>query len=65
VDAASKKGILVVNSPEASSVAVAELVFGALLSLNRKIVHAHHSMKSGNGRETGSKEVKSMGKPLE
>lgn len=47
VDAASKKGILVVNSPEASSIAVAELVFGALLALNRKIVHAHHSMRSG------------------
>jgi D-3-phosphoglycerate dehydrogenase len=47
VDAASKKGILVVNSPEASSIAVAELVFGALLALNRKIVHAHTSMKSG------------------
>lgn len=47
VEAASKRGILVVNSPEASSVAVAELVFGALLALNRKIVHAHHSMRSG------------------
>ncbi len=47
VDAASKKGILVVNSPEASTIAVAELVFGSLLALNRKIVHAHHSMKSG------------------
>jgi len=47
VDAASKKDILVVNSPEASTIAVAELVFGSLLSLNRKIVHAHHSMRGG------------------
>jgi D-3-phosphoglycerate dehydrogenase len=47
VTAASKRDILVVNSPEASTIAVAELVFGSLLSLNRKIVHAHHSMRGG------------------
>ena len=47
VEAAKKRGIEVVNSPEASTIAVAELVFGSLLALNRKIVHAHHSMREG------------------
>lgn len=47
VEAARKKGIEVVNSPEASTVAVAELVLGSMLALNRKIVHAHHSMREG------------------
>lgn len=47
VEAAKKRGIEVVNSPEASTIAVAELVFGSMLALNRKIVHAHHSMREG------------------
>ncbi|MBN2251350.1 MAG: NAD(P)-binding domain-containing protein [Candidatus Altiarchaeota archaeon] len=47
VEAAKEKGIKVVNSPEASTVAVTELVFGSLIALNRRIVHAHHSMKEG------------------
>ncbi len=64
VDAASKKGILVVNSPEASTIAVAELVFGALLALNRKIVHAHHSMKSGKWERSKFEGSEVYGKTL-
>ncbi|HDI73216.1 MAG: hypothetical protein DRO76_03060 [Candidatus Altiarchaeales archaeon] len=47
VDAAKKRGIKIVNSPEASTISVAELVFGSLIALMRKIIHAHHSMKEG------------------
>lgn len=45
VEAAKEKGIAVVNSPEASTIAVAELVMGSLIALLRHIPHAHHSMK--------------------
>ncbi|MBN2013833.1 MAG: hypothetical protein JW778_01500 [Candidatus Altiarchaeota archaeon] len=47
VEAACKKNIEVVNSPEASTIAVAELVIGSLITLLRKIHHAHHSMREG------------------
>ena len=64
VDAASKRGILVVNSPEASTIAVAELVFGSLLALNRKIVHAHYSMKSGKWERSKFEGSEVYGKSL-
>lgn len=47
VEAAKSKGIEVVNSPEASTIAVAELVIGSLIVLMRKIHHAHSSMREG------------------
>jgi D-3-phosphoglycerate dehydrogenase len=47
LEATRKKGIEVVNSPEASTISVAELVFGSLLALMRNIAHAHHSLKAG------------------
>lgn len=45
--AAEKRGITVVNSPEASSVSVAELTIGAMISLMRKIHTADKSLKEG------------------
>lgn len=57
VEAAKLKGIEIVNSPEASTISVAELVIGSLLSLIRNIHHAHYSMKAGKwerGRFTGN-----------
>ncbi|MEM3526514.1 MAG: hydroxyacid dehydrogenase, partial [Candidatus Jordarchaeaceae archaeon] len=45
--AAEKKGVTVVNSPEASSVSVAELTLGAMISLMRKIHTADKSMREG------------------
>lgn len=44
VEAAKKKGITVVNSPEASTIAVAELVIGSLIALLRHIPSAHSTM---------------------
>ena len=45
--AAKRLGIRVVNSPEAPSNAVAELVLGLMLSLARRIPEADDSMKKG------------------
>lgn len=47
VKEAEARGIKVINSPEAPSVAVAELVMGFLLSLVRSIPLADRSMKDG------------------
>jgi D-3-phosphoglycerate dehydrogenase len=47
LNAAREKGVMVVNSPEASTISVTELVFGSLIALMRNIVHAHHSMSGG------------------
>ena len=62
--AAKARNIEVVNSPEASTVAVAELVFGSMLALNRKIVHAHHSMKQGKWERNKFEGTELYGKTL-
>src|SRR5262249_40677297 len=47
VDAATRRGIIVVNAPASNSVAVAELTIGFLLSLARYIPQAHASLQAG------------------
>jgi len=47
LNVAKRLGIIVVNSPEAPSNAVAELVLALMLSLARRIPEADHSMKKG------------------
>ena len=47
VEAAKKKGVKVLNTPEAPAIAVAELTIGLLLSLARQIPRADSSMKEG------------------
>lgn len=47
VDYCKKKGIAVKNTPEASSIAVAELVFALMLSITRNIVKAHNTTVGG------------------
>jgi D-3-phosphoglycerate dehydrogenase len=47
LNAAERLGIIVVNSPEAPSNAVAELVLGLMFSLARRIPEADGSMKKG------------------
>lgn len=47
VDAATKRGVLVVNAPASNSVAVAELTIGLLLSLARMIPQSYVSLQSG------------------
>jgi D-3-phosphoglycerate dehydrogenase len=47
LDVATELGIAVVNAPAGNSVAVAELVFGALLNVLRGLSHATVSMREG------------------
>lgn len=47
VASAEKKGILILNTPEAPAEAVAELTIGLMLSLARNIPLADHSLKEG------------------
>lgn len=47
VDAATRRGIVVINSPDASSISVAEHSFGLMLALARKIVQSNISLKEG------------------
>lgn len=45
VKEAEQKGIKVLNTPNANSTAVAELVFGIILTVSRKLREADHTMK--------------------
>jgi len=47
VQAATEKGIVVVNSPEGNTIAAAELTIAMLLSLARKIPQADASLRAG------------------
>ncbi len=47
VDAATRRGIVVINSPDASSISVAEHSIGLMLALARKIVQSNISLKKG------------------
>lgn len=52
VAAATARGIEVVNSPDANTVAVAELTLGLMLSLARRIPAADAAMKDGRWEKT-------------
>jgi D-3-phosphoglycerate dehydrogenase len=47
VDAATRRGIVVVNAPASNSVAVAELTIGMILGLARQIPQSHGSLAGG------------------
>lgn len=47
VDAATRRGIVVVNAPASNSVAVAELTVGLILALARQLPQAHGSLQGG------------------
>jgi D-3-phosphoglycerate dehydrogenase / 2-oxoglutarate reductase len=47
LEAAQQNGVIVVNAPNAASIAVAELSFGMLLGMARQIPRADAGMKSG------------------
>lgn len=52
VDAATRRGIVVVNAPASNNVAVAELTVGLLISLARSIPQAHASVQAGRWERT-------------
>ena len=47
VDAATQRGIVVMNTPGGNTISTAELTFSMLMALARKIPQAHVSMKEG------------------
>ena len=64
VPAASQAGVVVSYSPEENAVSVAELVFGLILALARKIPGADRSVKSGGWERKKYHGVELMGKTL-
>ncbi|MBV9852610.1 MAG: phosphoglycerate dehydrogenase [Armatimonadetes bacterium] len=52
VDAATKRGILVVNSPEGNTIAAAELTIAMLLALARNIPQADSSLRQGEWKRS-------------
>ncbi len=64
VEAASKKGIYVVNSPGGSTRSVAELTIGHMLSLARHIPRADRSMREGKWEKKKLKGIELQGKTL-
>ena len=47
IEAASKKGIIVVNTPDSNNIATAELTIALMLSLARNITKASSALKGG------------------
>ncbi len=61
---AESKGIVVRNTPKASSVAVAELAFALMLAVPNKVVEGHNSMKEGQWIKKQLKRTELYGKTL-
>ena len=64
VDAATEKGIIVVNAPDASSISVAELTMGLMLAAPRNIPQATASLKRGEWDRKKFKGIELYGKTL-
>ena len=64
LEAAKNKGVTVVNSPLAATIAVAELTLGLMLSLVRDIARADAGMKEGNWLKKELRGTEISGKTL-
>jgi D-3-phosphoglycerate dehydrogenase / 2-oxoglutarate reductase len=64
VDAATRRGIVVANAPEANSIAAAEHTMGLMLSLCRNIPQAHASLSGGKWERGSFKGTELYGKTL-
>ncbi len=64
VKEATRRGIVVVNAPDASSITVAELTIGLMLALARNIVKANNSLKSRRWEKKKLMGVELRGKTL-
>ena len=64
VDAATQRGIIVVNAPTGNTISAAELTFGLILAMARNIPQAHASMKAGQWRRSEFVGVELRGKTL-
>ena len=64
VEAATKKGIVVMNTPEANAITTAEHTITLMLSLARRIPEAHASLKEGKWERSKFKGIEIYGKTL-
>ncbi|MEW6144724.1 MAG: phosphoglycerate dehydrogenase [Thermodesulfobacteriota bacterium] len=64
VEAATKKGIVVMNTPEANAITTAEHTITLMLSLARQIPQAHASIKTGKWERSKFKGIEIYGKTL-
>lgn len=64
VEYAKSKGIAVDNTPEASSVAVAELAFACMIAMPNRLVRADNSMKEGKWLKKELERTELFGKTL-
>jgi len=62
--AAEERGVVVRNTPEASSVAVAELAFALMIALPNHVVAGHNGMREGKWLKKELKRTELMGKTL-
>ena len=63
-DAATRRGIVVMNTPGANAVAVAELTIGLMLGLARKVPVANSSMHAGKWEKKSLRGAELKGKTL-
>src|SRR6201996_6926487 len=63
-DAATRRGIVVMNTPGANAVAVAELTVGLMLALARKLPTANHTMHAGKWEKKSLQGAQLRGKTL-
>ncbi len=61
---AESKGILVHNTPKASSIAVAELAFALMISVPNHVIAGHNGMAEGNWLKKSLKRTELYGKTL-
>src|ERR1043166_5392419 len=64
VEAATERGIVVMNTPSGNTISTAELTFSMLMALARKIPQAHASMKAGQWNRKDFQGVELYGKTL-
>ncbi|MGB3715216.1 MAG: hydroxyacid dehydrogenase [Candidatus Promineifilaceae bacterium] len=64
IEAATEHGVLVMNSPEASTIATAEHTMALLLAASRQLVPAHVSLRDGEWRRAAFQGIQLHGKRL-
>ena len=64
VDAATQRGVVVMNTPAGNTISTAELTFSMLMALARKIPQAHVSMKAGEWNRKAFQGTELSGKTL-
>ncbi|MFB4163462.1 phosphoglycerate dehydrogenase [Alteribacillus sp. JSM 102045] len=64
IDAATKRGIVVINAPDGNTISTAEHTFAMIISLARKVPQANASIKSGEWNRKAFQGTELRGKTL-